>query len=344
VSAAASSYLYIGLQRDHERLNALEKEIAHLNQIIGEASPKGEVRPQVPAIEVKVTPEDVLLPASGKQLMASEVQNSENKRVKWSINPPGLGSISSTGMYKAPASVRQETQVTVIATSLANPSVSGSAHITLWPNGHPAPLDIDVRPKGQSLRPSESWAFRAYVTGAGSHEVIWSIDPADRGSINPKTGSYTAPSTLPDKNATVMIIATSEADPTKKATLIVTLVPAPSPKNDGASGGSTATGDGQPAIPENSPLEVKADRTALSEGEHAKLTADTGGTEEKDVDWSLNVGAVGSITAGEFIAPPEIKAGGDSVTITAATKTVPKRSGSVTITLTPKNAQSNLQQ
>jgi len=222
VSAAASSYLYIGLQRDHERLNALEKEIAHLNQIIGEASPKGEVRPQVPAIEVKVTPEDVLLPASGKQLMASEVQNSENKRVKWSINPPGLGSISSTGMYKAPASVRQETQVTVIATSLANPSVSGSAHITLWPNGHPAPLDIDVRPKGQSLRPSESWAFRAYVTGAGSHEVIWSIDPADRGSINPKTGSYTAPSTLPDKNATVMIIATSEADPTKKATLIVT--------------------------------------------------------------------------------------------------------------------------
>jgi proteasome lid subunit RPN8/RPN11 len=343
---ASVGYLYVGQLRDREQLNALEAKIDRLNKGINEI--KENTHPRAEVIEVTVTPEDALLSAAQHQDMTAEVKNSENQKVKWSINPKVAGSISSTGTYTAPASVRQETQVTVIATSLADPAKSGSAHITLRPAETKQPIVIDVRPANLSLKPSESKLFRADVTGSGSNDVTWSIYPPDRGKIDADTGLYTAPAALPEKNRTVRIIATSKTDPTKTSERIVKLVPASgsTAANDGASGQGTATsstGQGQPSAQESAPLEVRADKTVLSEGEHAKLTATAGSEEQKEVDWSLN-GGVGSIAFGEFIAPPEIKDGGDSVTITATTKGEPKRSGSVKITLTPKSAQGGAQQ
>jgi hypothetical protein len=70
-----------------------------------------------------------LLPAQTQQFSA-EVANS-NTAVTWSISPPALGTISSTGLYTAPATNCDQQTVTITATSVANPSFSGTATVIL---------------------------------------------------------------------------------------------------------------------------------------------------------------------------------------------------------------------
>ena len=45
----------------------------------------------------------------------------------------GLGSIGTQGLYSAPAIVPSQTTVTITATSVADPTKSGSATVTLIP-------------------------------------------------------------------------------------------------------------------------------------------------------------------------------------------------------------------
>ena len=51
--------------------------------------------------------------------------------VNWSISPAGVGTISSSGLYTAPANITAQQTVTVTATSQADNSKSGAATITL---------------------------------------------------------------------------------------------------------------------------------------------------------------------------------------------------------------------
>jgi hypothetical protein len=52
--------------------------------------------------------------------------------VTWSLHP-ALGSIDGTGLYTAPSSVDSATRVVVTATSVADPTKSGSAEVQLLP-------------------------------------------------------------------------------------------------------------------------------------------------------------------------------------------------------------------
>ena len=58
------------------------------------------------------------------------VLNTPNLAVNWTINP-NVGSVSSSGVYTAPAVVSGSQVITVTATSVADPTKSGSATLTV---------------------------------------------------------------------------------------------------------------------------------------------------------------------------------------------------------------------
>jgi len=86
-----------------------------------------------PPVSVSVTPATATL-YSGQtvQLMAT-VANTSNTAVTWSIAPEGVGTLSASGLYAAPATTTAAQTLTVTASSQADPTKSAPATITLEP-------------------------------------------------------------------------------------------------------------------------------------------------------------------------------------------------------------------
>ncbi len=69
--------------------------------------------------------------AAQTQQFTATVVGGANPAVNWSVSPAGVGSVSNTGLYTAPASLASPQTVMVTATSAANPSLSASAVLSL---------------------------------------------------------------------------------------------------------------------------------------------------------------------------------------------------------------------
>lgn len=82
------------------------------------------------AVVVSVSPQTAMLTAGQTQQLTATVTGTSNQQVSWSISPTGVGSVSATGLYTAPASVTAQ-MVVVTATSAADSSKTGSATIAL---------------------------------------------------------------------------------------------------------------------------------------------------------------------------------------------------------------------
>ena len=167
-------------------------------------------------VSVSATPATASLPASqSQQFTASVTGGSGNTAVTWSINP-SVGTITSTGLYTAPAAIASAQTVTVTATSVADPTKSASGSVSLL-----APVSVMATPATASLSASQSQQFTASVTGcSGNTAVTWSIN-SSVGTIT-STGLYTAPATI-SAAQTVTVTATSVADSTKSASATISL-------------------------------------------------------------------------------------------------------------------------
>lgn len=86
----------------------------------------------VPPVTVSLNPGSVTLTASQTQAFTATVANTSNTAVTWSLSP-ALGSISASGLYTAPASIGSQQTVTLTATSVADPTKSSGARISLLP-------------------------------------------------------------------------------------------------------------------------------------------------------------------------------------------------------------------
>ena len=89
-----------------------------------------------PLIEVIIAPTQATVPVNDTQQFSATVTGTENTDVTWSVNDiPGgnttFGTISGTGLYTAPASVPSPNAVTVKATSVADPTKSDTATVTI---------------------------------------------------------------------------------------------------------------------------------------------------------------------------------------------------------------------
>jgi len=87
-------------------------------------------------VTVTVTPATDSIRIKRTQQFTASVQGTASQAVTWTVNgvPGGnstIGTISSTGLYTAPAIVPSPSKVTVTATSVAVPSASGSAIVTI---------------------------------------------------------------------------------------------------------------------------------------------------------------------------------------------------------------------
>lgn len=89
-----------------------------------------------PATTVAISPTSATVQLGGTRQFSSTVTGTSNTAVTWSAT---AGSISSSGLYTAPATMPASLTVTVRATSVATPTVFAEATITLQAPENPPP-------------------------------------------------------------------------------------------------------------------------------------------------------------------------------------------------------------
>lgn len=173
----------------------------------------------VSPVSVSLSPSSTSLSAGQtKQFTATVTGGSGNTSVTWSLTP-SAGSISSTGLYTAPANIAAQQTITVTAISVADATMSATATITLTPVGA---VSVSMTPSTAALNDSQTQQFTAAVSGTSNTAVTWSISPFV-GSIA-SSGLYTAPATI-GATQEITVTAASTADTTKTATAVITLKP-----------------------------------------------------------------------------------------------------------------------
>jgi len=106
--------------------------------------------PPPPPPTLTVSPSAVTLSASGKQQFTTNTGP-----VTWSLSPTGVGAISTSGLYSAPASIASQQTVTISAMTSATPSQTATAVVTLQPPSPPPP-------------PPPTWSIAGNISPASS--------------------------------------------------------------------------------------------------------------------------------------------------------------------------------
>ena len=85
-----------------------------------------------PPVQVVINPQAVTVAQGATQSITAVVVGSLDPTVMWNLKP-NIGTVSASGVYTAPPTVSRTQDVTVTATSVAEPSASASAIVTLDP-------------------------------------------------------------------------------------------------------------------------------------------------------------------------------------------------------------------
>src|SRR5439155_142486 len=200
----------------------------------------------VPAIQVAISPASVSVATLGTQQFTATVTNDpSNKGVSWTLTQggavcsPSCGTIASAttasgspASYTAPSTIPANPSVTVVATSVANTTVSATATVTVI-----AAVGVSVSPGTANVSVNATQQFTATVTNDPNDKgVSWTLTQSGTpcspgcGTISPVNAAsgaattYTAPSVVP-ANPNVTIVATSVANTAVSATAAVTVMP-----------------------------------------------------------------------------------------------------------------------
>ena len=249
---------------------------------------------------IQVSPAAVTLTSGQTQQFSAVVSGISQTGVTWSISPQ-VGSIDpNLGLYTAPASIGVTQKVTVTATSTFNPTLTGTATVTLQG------ATIQVTPPTVTLSAGQTQQFAAAANG-GQPGVTWSISP-QVGSIDPNLGLYTAPASVTAAQK-ITVTATSTANPAVIGTATITL-------------------QASPAIS----VSVTPATASLTAGQTQQFTA-TVQNSTMGVTWSLST-QVGFVDSTGLYTAPSTLTGTQKVTVTAISVEDPTKSGSATVTLT----------
>src|SRR5260370_10276520 len=131
--------------------------------------------PQSTAVSVTPTSESVLL--GNQATFTATVTNTSDTTVSWSVNGVAggnatLGTITSAGLYTAPADLPSPATVQVTATSLADSAKFSTATLAITSD-----IALNFSPSPASLELGATQTFRATVTSSG-HPVAsirWSL-------------------------------------------------------------------------------------------------------------------------------------------------------------------------
>lgn len=273
-----------------------------------DSTKSGSTTINIPAVTLGLSPGSPTVILGATQQFTAAVGNATNTAVTWSMT--GVGTISATGLYTAPASLSTPSTATVIVTSVADPSKSASTTVTI-----PA-VGVTVAPPTISLQGGASQTFTATVSNATNKSVTWSMSGLGTLGTN---GAYTAPTVVPSQQ-TATITATSAADPGKSGSAVVTLIPV-----------------SVSVTP--SPVTVAINSTQ-------QFAAAVTGTSNAAVTWSVSGAgctgsACGTISAAGLYTAPSAIPNPAAVTVRATSAADSTKFGTATLTITD-NANSKL--
>jgi hypothetical protein len=183
--------------------------------------------PPPAAVQVNVVPQNVSVILGNTQAFTALVTNSPDTTVTWSVNGipggnPPTGTITSAGLYTAPADLPTPASVQITAISVADPAKVGAASLTISSD-----IALQVAPNVAAVELGALQPFSASVVSSGHPDTTlrWSVSgsacPGACGSVDAH-GSFTAPQILP-LPAAVTVTAQSVADPSKQASTTVTV-------------------------------------------------------------------------------------------------------------------------
>jgi hypothetical protein len=223
-------------------------------------------------VAVGIEPPTATVATGGQQVFAAAVTGTADVAVTWQITEASCGTVTTGGVYTAPASA---TTCHVVVTSHADPTRSATAVVTV--QAAPPPVAVAVSPSTITLAASGQTTFAATVTGSTDTAVTWLVQEAGCGSVT-AGGVYTAPAAA----ATCHVVATSHADPSRTARATVTVTGPP------------------PVVA----VTVTPGSTSAFACETASFSATVTGTTNKAVTWSVAEAGGGTIsTAGVYTAP-----------------------------------------
>ncbi len=172
---------------------------------------------------ISLTPASATIAPGGTQQFTATIQGFSNAAINWSVNKVSggnstVGTISSSGLYTAPA---QTGTYTIVATSAADSSVTASATVTVSST-------ITISPSAANVAAGTTQQFTATVPGVPNASVTWAVDQivggnATVGTIS-ATGLYTAPAAVGNHTIT----ATSTGGAASATVAVFTLSVSPS--------------------------------------------------------------------------------------------------------------------
>jgi hypothetical protein len=105
-----------------------------------------------PEASIEILPAWAVLYKAQTQQFTATTANAGTEGVKWSVSPSGAGSIDSSGLYTVPDPIEKMQPVKIVATSAANPSISGSTTIYISPR----PFKLFCYPLALELSPGKT--------------------------------------------------------------------------------------------------------------------------------------------------------------------------------------------
>jgi hypothetical protein len=293
--------------------------------ITSSPAPSGQVgAPSL--IAITVSPNIATVATGKSQQFSGTVTGTSNTAVAWSLSGTGCvgvacGTISASGLYAPPVIVPSPEIVTVKATSLADPTKSASAIVTIV-----AVISVlaSISPTTAAVPTNGTQLFRATVTGTSNTAVSWSLTgPGCSGSACgtlSTSGSsvvYSAPIVAPSP-ATVRVVASSVADPTKSAAAGITVDP-------------------------TTVVNVTPTNLSVTTGSAQQFAASVRGTPNTAVVWTVSgIGcsgpACGTISSSGLYTAPKAEPSSATFTITATSVLDSSRSASAEVTVIPPQA------
>lgn len=213
--------------------------------------------------------------------------------IRWSLSgsacPNNCGTVDANGNYTAPAVLPSPANVTLTATSIADPSKQNSAPLTITSHftllvAAPSSLQPDITTAivatltpAPSSNPSAVLSWSLSGTGCSGSAcgilTVITTQSAGGGAIA-DTANYTAPATPPQPN-TVVITVTPQADPSRKTQATITIQPGPS-------------------------LGLTPSTATLAANHRVTLTVAENGTVSSSLVWSVNGISGGNSTVGQL--------------------------------------------
>lgn len=165
---------------------------------------------------IEVTPGQTVITAGTRQTFKAEGTGGADPAVRWEVQEGEAGgSITPDGNYTAP-----ETPgiYHVVAVSLEDPAVRAAAEVEVITL---AVISVAIEPAALTLPPGGSHRFAASVSEGDEAAVTWQVAEGPAGGSVNQEGAYTAP----EAPGTYHVVATSVADPAKRAEATVRVFP-----------------------------------------------------------------------------------------------------------------------